>query len=115
MKLINLIFGKLRSLRKHEPDYSSNLTLHRPEKRPYKPAFNTRNLPVYRNEEKLVEKTQRRLDKISGKRKYRLGTLKVDKYGRAYKYAKIDFGVVGKDAKTGKVYRNIQYNWLPYR
>ena len=49
------------------------------------------------------------------KRKYKLGTRKVDELGHKAKYAKIDFGIVGVDPETGKKYRNICYTWVYYK
>lgn len=49
------------------------------------------------------------------KRKHKLGTRLVDSLGYRFQYGKVDFGVAGRDTKTGKVYRNIQYLWIPDR
>jgi hypothetical protein len=43
----------------------------------------------------------------------KLGTRMVREDGRHYKYAKIDFGPIGKI--DGKQYRNILYAWLCVR
>ena len=48
------------------------------------------------------------------KRKHRLGMKKIDGNGDKFKYAKIDFGSMGKDL-TGKRHRNICYSWIMYK
>jgi hypothetical protein len=46
------------------------------------------------------------------KRKFRLGTRYMNELRQIFKYCKFDFGVVGKDPTTGKVYRHIEFGWI---
>ncbi len=55
------------------------------------------------------------ISRIDYERKYRIGTRFVNALGLKCKYAKVDFGIVGRDTKTGKVRRSVQYMWLPVR
>lgn len=48
------------------------------------------------------------------KRKHKLGSRFINATGQTFQYAKIDFGIMGKD-KKGKIYRNIQYAWIRIR
>ncbi len=48
-------------------------------------------------------------------RMHKLGTRKIDELGQMTRYAKIDFGIVGKDTDTGKQYRDACYAWIPVR
>ena len=45
-------------------------------------------------------------------REHKLGTRKIDELGCISKYAKIDFGIIGTDAETGKKYRSVCYAWI---
>ncbi|KKM72800.1 hypothetical protein LCGC14_1416910 [marine sediment metagenome] len=55
------------------------------------------------------------MSQIDYEEKYRVGTRFVDALGVTYKYAKVDFGICGRDAETGKVYRDIRYCWFCVR
>ena len=46
-------------------------------------------------------------------KKYKLGTMLIDENNIKYKYAKVDFGILAEDTKTKKVYRHIEYMWIP--
>lgn len=48
------------------------------------------------------------------KRKHRLGTRFINEYGRTFKYAKIDFGIIGHDKKK-KPLKNVVYAWIMVR
>lgn len=54
-------------------------------------------------------------DIMTTARLFKLGTRFMDVLGVTYKYAKLDFGVVGKDVETNKVYRHIEYQWIRIR
>ena len=48
-------------------------------------------------------------------RQHKLGSRRITELNHWYQYAKLDFGIVGKDVKTGKIYRKILYGWIPIR
>ena len=52
------------------------------------------------------------VNRINRKRQHKIGTMFHDEFGGKYRYAKIDFGIVGT-TDIGKKLRNIVYGWLP--
>lgn len=45
---------------------------------------------------------------------YELGTLWQEPDGAVYKYAKLDFGIVGTDTETNEDFCHIEYVWVPW-
>lgn len=53
------------------------------------------------------------LNEIGSDRKHKLGICHMSPNGAMFRYAKIDFGSLGKTT-DGKTLRLIQYRWLPW-
>lgn len=52
------------------------------------------------------------LTKTTLDRKFELGERVINELNSVFQYCKLDFGICGKDTKTGKVYRYIEYGWI---
>jgi hypothetical protein len=54
-------------------------------------------------------------EQMGAKREHKLGSRLADSLGIHWQYGKVDFGIAGRDTKTGKIYRDIRYLWIPQR
>lgn len=80
------------------------------------------NLKTIRELRKVVEHTQGLIDNLTPipdvtqvdyEPQFELGTRFCLANGSLFRYVKVDAGVVGTDAETGKELRNIHHRWLP--